>query len=431
MGSRHSCYSYGIVMFALVDCNNFYVSCERLFKPALANKPILVLSNNDGCVIARSNEVKALGVRMGEPYFAVKALCKQHKVHVFSSNYTLYADMSRRVMSVLEDNWPAIEIYSIDEAFLDLNTLPQSEHDEFCRKLQKIVLRHTGIPVSIGIGATKTLAKLANHIAKKELRTPVFNIENQYHWLAKIVVGEVWGIGRQWGKKLVQQGIYTAHDLAGMDLQLIKKLFSVVLQRTVLELRGVSCGSLQDFESRKSIISSKSFGSMQTEYSALAQAISSHCARAWEKLRHQKLMACHLSIFIKTNRFRFDLPQYQQTIGFKLINPTDDLRHLIRCAKLCLRKIFRPGFHYQKVGVYLGDLIEKNCLQLDLFNQVSEKELNQTERLMSVLDEINTKYGRHTLRLAAEGHVKPWAMRAQSRSPRYTTSWSELPVVII
>ncbi|CZP45183.1 Y-family DNA polymerase [Legionella pneumophila serogroup 1] len=418
-------------MFALVDCNNFYVSCERLFKPALANKPILVLSNNDGCVIARSNEVKALGVQMGVPYFAVKALCKQHKVHVFSSNYTLYADMSRRVMSVLEDNWPAIEIYSIDEAFLDLNTLPQSEHNEFCHKLQKIVLRYTGIPVSIGIGATKTLAKLANHIAKKELRTPVFNIENQYHWLAKIVVGEVWGIGRQWGKKLVQQGIYTAHDLAGMDLQLIKKLFSVVLQRTVLELRGVSCGSLQDFESRKSIISSKSFGSMQTEYSALAQAISSHCARAWEKLRHQKLMACHLSIFIKTNQFRLDLPQYQQTIGFKLINPTDDLRHLIRCAKLCLRKIFRSGFHYQKVGVYLGDLIEKNCLQLDLFNQISEKELNQTERLMSVLDEINTKYGRHTLRLAAEGYVKPWAMRAQSRSPRYTTSWSELPVVII
>ncbi|MGX6642166.1 Y-family DNA polymerase [Legionella pneumophila] len=418
-------------MFALVDCNNFYVSCERLFKPALANKPILVLSNNDGCVIARSNEVKALGVQMGVPYFAVKALCKQHKVHVFSSNYTLYADMSRRVMSVLEDNWPAIEIYSIDEAFLDLNTLPQSEHDEFCRKLQKTILRHTGIPVSIGIGATKTLAKLANHIAKKELRVPVFNIQNQYHWLDKIVVGEVWGIGRQWGKKLVQQGIYTAHDLAGMDLQLIKKLFSVVLQRTVLELRGVSCGSLQDFESRKSIISSKSFGSMQTEYSALAQAISSHCARAWEKLRHQKLMTCHLSIFIKTNRFRLDLPQYQQSIGFKLINPTDDLRHLIRCAKLCLRKIFRSGFHYQKVGVYLGDLIEKNCLQLDLFNQVSEKELNQTERLMSVLDEINTKYGRHTLRLAAEGYVKPWAMRAQLRSPSYTTSWSELPVVII
>lgn len=368
---------------------------------------------------------------MGAPYFAVKALCKQHKVHVFSSNYTLYADMSRRVMSVLEDNWPAIEIYSIDEAFLDLNTLPQSEHDEFCRKLQKTILRHTGIPVSIGIGATKTLAKLANHIAKKELRVPVFNIQNQYHWLAKIVVGEVWGIGRQWGKKLVQQGIYTAHDLAGMDLQLIKKLFSVVLQRTVLELRGVSCGSLQDFESRKSIISSKSFGSMQTEYSALAQAISSHCARAWEKLRHQKLMACHLSIFIKTNRFRLDLPQYQQSIGFKLINPTDDLRHLIRCAKLCLRKIFRSGFHYQKVGVCLGDLIEKNCLQLDLFNQVSEKELNHTERLMSVFDEINTKYGRHTLRLAAEGYVRPWAMRAQLRSPSYTTSWSELPVVII
>lgn len=418
-------------MFALIDCNNFYASCERLFQPALVNKPILVLSNNDGCVIARSNEAKALGIKMGVPYFEVKALCKQHKVHVFSSNYTFYGDMSRRVMSVIDENWPEVEIYSIDEAFLDLKTLPLSEQDEFCRRLQQKILRYTGIPVSIGIGPTKTLAKMANHIAKKELKVPVFNINDQYFWLSKIAVGDVWGVGRQWSKKLIQQGIDTAQDLAAVDLRGIKDRFNVMLQRTIRELQGTPCVGLQEFESRQSIVSSKSFGCMQTEYAAVAQAISSHCARACEKLRHQGLVARHLSVFVQTNRFRLDLPQYQQSIGFKLVNSTDDLRYLTRCAKFCLRKIFRSGFYYQKVGVYLGDLISKNYVQMDLFNQPSEEQLIQAEKFMAVLDAINSKYGRHTLRLAAEGHVKPWAMRTQLRSPSYTTQWSELPVVIV
>lgn len=418
-------------MFALIDCNNFYASCERLFQPSLVNKPILVLSNNDGCVIARSNEAKALGIKMGVPYFEVKAICRQHKVHVFSSNYTFYGDMSRRVMSVIEEHWSEVEIYSIDEAFLDLKTLPQSEQEAFCRKLQQTVLQYTGIPVSIGIGATKTLAKLANHIAKKELKIPVFNIDKQTFWLAKIAVGDVWGVGRQWHKKLIQQGIYTAQDLASVNLRGFRSRFNIMLQRTVMELQGIPCSGLQEYEPRKSIISSKSFGTMQTEYSALAQSISSHCARACEKLRQQGLVARHLSVFVQTNRFRLDLPQYQQSIGFKLVNPSDDLRYLTRSAKLCLRKIFRPGFHYQKAGVYLGDLISKSYLQLDLFNQASEEQLQHAEQLMSVLDAVNRKYGRHTLRLAAEGHVKPWAMRAQLRSPSYTTKWSELPVVIV
>lgn len=416
-------------MFAIIDCNNFYASCERLFQPSLNNKPILVLSNNDGCVIARSNEAKALGIKMGVPYFEVKALCKQHHVHVFSSNYTFYGDMSRRVMSVIEDNWPEVEIYSIDEAFLDLKTLPQGDHDEFCRSLQEKILRHTGIPVSVGIGPTKTLAKLANHIAKRELKIPVFNIDQQRFWLAKITVGDVWGVGRQWDKKLVQQGIYTAQDLACVDLRGIKDRFNVVLQRTVLELRGTPCSGLQESEPRQSIVSSKSFGCMQTAYFPIAQAVSSHCARACEKLRHQDLVARHLSVFVQTNRFRLDLPQYQQSIGFRLVNPTDDLRYLTRVAKFCLRKIFRSGFHYQKVGIHLGDLIAKNFIQMDLFNQPTEDQRVHTEQLMSVLDAVNKKYGRHTLRLAAEGHVKPWAMRAQLRSPCYTTQWSELPVV--
>lgn len=418
-------------MFALIDCNNFYASCERLFQPALVGKPILVLSNNDGCVIARSNEAKALGIKMGAPYFEVKALCLQHKVHVCSSNYTFYGDMSRRVMSVIEENWSEVEIYSIDEAFLDLSTLPKSEQETFCHKLQQTILRYTGIPVSIGIGATKTLAKLANHIAKKELKTPVFNLDKQQFWLAKISVGDVWGVGRQWNKKLVQRGIYTAQDLASVNLREMKDRFNVMLQRTVMELQGIPCAGLQESEPRKSIVSSRSFGAMQTEYVSIAQAVSSHCARACEKLRQQGLVARHLSVFVQTNRFRHDLPQYQQSIGFKLVTPSDDLRYLTRSAKLCLRRIFRPGFHYQKAGVYLGDLLSRNYLQLDLFNQPSEDELNHTEQLMSVLDAVNKKYGRHTLRLAAEGYVKPWAMRAQLRSPCYTSDWSDLPVVIV
>lgn len=418
-------------MFAIVDCNNFYASCERLFQPALRNKPVLVLSNNDGCVIARSNEAKELGIKMGVPYFEVKALCQQHQVQVFSSNYTFYGDMSRRVMSVIENSWPEVEIYSIDEAFLDLSSLPKVEIDTFCGELQKKIIRHVGIPVSIGIGPTKTLAKLANYIAKRELKIPVFNIDRQRSWLARVAVSEVWGVGRQLDKKLIEQGVYTAQDLADMDLQHVKKCFNVVLQRTVLELRGIPCAGLQEPEPRKSIISSKSFGRMQTTYASLAQAISSHCARACEKLRSQGLVVRHLSVFVMTNRFRLDLPQYQQSIGFKLITATDDLRYLTRCAKLCLRKIFRDGFHYQKVGVYLEDLVDKNCIQMDLFHQPSSEELAHAERLMSILDAVNHKFGRHTLRLAAEGHVQPWAMRAELRSPSYTTNWAELPVAKI
>lgn len=418
-------------MFAIIDCNNFYASCERLFQPALANTPILVLSNNDGCVIARSNEAKALGIKMGAPYFEVKGLCNQHKVRVFSSNYTFYGDMSRRVMSVIESSWPEVEVYSIDEAFLDLSTLAASDRDAFCYALQEKIRRYTGIPVSIGIGPTKTLAKLANHIAKRELKIPVFNIDNQRFWLAKIAVSDIWGVGRQWDKKLVQQGIYTAEDLAATDVRSIKDRFSVVLQRTVYELRGIACTGLQGNESRKSIISSRSFGCLQTQYSILAEAISGHCARACEKLRQEGLLARHVSLFIQTNRFRLDLPQYSKSLGANLIYPSDDVRCVTRVAKLGLRSLFRRGFHYQKVGICLGDLVSNQSLQMDLFNQPEEEHLEHAQRLMSVLDAVNNKFGRHTLHLAAEGHVKPWAMRSQLRSPAYTSKWSELPIVVL
>lgn len=417
--------------FALIDCNNFYASCERLFRPDLRENPIVVLSNNDGCVIARSNEAKALGIKMGEPFFKIKGLSQQSKVHVFSSNYTLYGDMSQRVMSVIEASWPYVEMYSIDEAFLDLSSMPAGSRDQFCIELQKRILKFTGIPTSIGIGQTKTLAKIANHVCKKELNIPVFNVSEQRHWLKKISTGDVWGIGNRWQKKLMEKGIYTAADLAMINQHLIKKQFNVVLMRTVMELQGISCGGLEDPEPKQSIMSSKSFGEMQTHFSSLAQAISSHCARACEKARSQNLVAQRVLVFIRSNPFRDDLKQYAKSIEYRLVNPTDDTRVITKVAKLCLKKLFKSGVHYKKVGVMLEGLMDKSTKQLDLFHQPRDGELVKKDQLMGVLDRINARFGSHTVKLAAEGYSKPWVMRSQMRSPCYTTRWAELPVVYL
>jgi len=258
-------------MYALIDCNNFYASCERLFRPDLVNSPIVVLSNNDGCVIARSNEAKELGIPMGAPYFQIKALTNKHKISVFSSNYTLYGDMSGRVMSIIQEAWPEVEIYSIDEAFVDLTTLPVLQHNDFCIQLQKKILQCTGIPTSIGIGPTKTLAKLANNICKKKLKVPVFNVTHALEWLKEIEISDVWGIGRQWTTKLISQGIYTAHDLAAQDVHLLRKKFSVVMMRTAMELQGIPCAGLEVPKPKQNIISSRSFGEMQSDYEIIAQ----------------------------------------------------------------------------------------------------------------------------------------------------------------
>lgn len=417
-------------MFALVDCNNFYASCERLFRPDLKDVPIVVLSNNDGCCIARSNEAKALGIAMGEPYFKIKGLCKQHGVQAFSSNYTLYGNISHRVMCTIEESWPHVEIYSIDEAFLDLSSLPSALHDSFCEHLQKKILKHTGIPTSIGIGATKTLAKVANHLCKKVYKIPVFNInENREPLLQQIAVGDIWGVGRQWENKLIARGIHTAYDLAMTNPHLVKKSFNVVLMRTALELQGIACVGLEEVEPKQSIMSSKSFGQMQTQFSSIAESVSSHCARAVEKMRNQQLVAQRMVVFVHTNRFREDLAQHFQSIEFKLINPTDDLRLITKIAKRCLQRIFKPGYYYKKAGVCLEDLIPKDPRQLDMFHQPSDEQLNHTEQLMRVFEKINQKYGRSTIRLAAEGYSKPWAMRAELKSPAYTTRWSEVPQV--
>lgn len=415
-------------MFALIDCNNFYASCERLFRPDLRYEPIVVLSNNDGCVIARSNEAKALGIAMGEPFFKIKALCKQHKIHSFSSNYTLYGDLSHRVMSTIEREWPDVEVYSIDEAFLDLSTLPVEHNYSFCVSLQKKILKETGIPTSIGIGRTKTLAKIANFICKKVLKTPVFDVNEQREfYLKQISVGDVWGIGRQWSKKLVRQGINTAYDLAVMNPHILKKQYNVVMMRTAMELAGTPCQGLEETEPKQNIMSSKSFGTMQNTFSSVSQSVSSHCARAVEKLRQQNSVAQKMYVFVHTNRFREDLDQHFQSIQVNFINPTDDLRIITKFAKRCLRRIFKEGYFYKKAGICLEDLIPKDPRQLDMFHQPSDDTLEKTEQLMTVFDSINQKYGRSTIRLAAEGYSKPWAMRAQLKSPAYTTRWSDLP----
>lgn len=414
-------------MYALVDCNNFYASCERLFRPDLQSKPIIVLSNNDGCVIARSNEAKAIGIKMGEPYFKIKGLCKENNVFAFSSNYALYGDLSNRVMSEIADAWPDIEIYSIDEAFLDLNTLPA--HEGFCQKLQKTILKNTGIPTSVGLGKTKTLAKLANFIAKKELKIPVFNITGEYQWLDKIDVADVWGVGRQWGKKLHQANIHTAGDLKRANPHWIKQTFNVVLQRTHFELSGIACMQLEDVKIKKSIQASRSFGVMQTEYQPIAQELSRHCARAYESLRKQHLLAQHVSVYLQTNRFRLDLTPYNPSLSITLPSPTDDLRQITKASLACLKKIYKAGVFFQKVGLILTDFSDGSCKQLDLFYGDDGATEEKTTRLMQLVDDINSRFGRQSLRLASQGWDETCAMKSNMKSPCYTTSWADLPIV--
>lgn len=413
-------------MFALIDCNNFYASCERLFRPDLRNKPIIVLSNNDGCVIARSNEAKALGIKMGEPYFKVKQCCQKNRVNVFSSNYTLYGDLSHRVMTLIQEAWPAVEIYSIDEAFLDLSTLPTTQHEAFCTDLQRYILKCTGIPTSVGIGQTKTLAKLANAVAKKWLKTPVANVSTHVDWLKKVDVSDIWGVGRQWSKRLHELGIHTAMDLKSADPVWIKQQFNVVLQRTAYELSGMPCMTLADVVPKQSIQCSRSFGTMQSSQLALSQAMSYHCARAFETLRKQNLTTQHISIFIQSNRFRQDLPQYNPSIGMTLTRPTDNLMQITKSALTCLKTIYKPDILYQKVGLCLTDLTSKSTQQLDLFEQLSETNNDKMERLMSLIDEANRRFGRHHLHLAAFGSPSHYSMRSDRKSPHYTTRWVDL-----
>jgi DNA polymerase V len=439
-------------VFALLDGNNFYCSCERVFNPGLGARPLIVLSNNDGCAIARSEEAKALGVKMGAPWFQIKHLEQTAGLVAYSANFELYGDMSNRMMRMAETLGCGQEVYSIDECFLDMTGIRDAT--QRAQRKQAEILQGIGIATCIGIGPTKTLAKLANHIAKSADRKPgsyparlgkVCNLvdmsERQREWLyQRTEVSEVWGVGRQIGKQLQAAGIRTVLDLKRLDPATVNRQWSVVLERTVRELNGVSCFTLDDCPGPKQQIAcTRSFGRKVTELADLKEAVTEFASRAAHKLRGQSSQACGVLVFIHTSRFRQQDRQYARSITVPLRLPTSDTLGIVAAALLGLERIFKPGFNYAKAGVMLVDLQPATVVQyeLDLGGQAVEQEKRNT-RLMQALDAVNDRYGRGTLKLGsavvrsnrnADKEPRRWEMRQERRSPRYTTRWGELVVV--
>ncbi|HDH0723301.1 TPA: Y-family DNA polymerase [Klebsiella aerogenes] len=420
-------------MFALVDVNSFYASCETIFRPDLRGKPVVVLSNNDGCVIARSAEAKKLGIKMGDPYFKCKDHFRRHGVVCFSSNYELYADMSNRVMTTLEEMCPRVEIYSIDEAFCDLTGVRNCRVlEEFGHELKDTVYRNTRLPVGVGIAQTKTLAKLANHAAKTWKATggvvDLSNVKRQRKLMALLPVDEVWGVGRRISKKLEAMGIKTVLQLADTDIRFIRKHFNVVLERTVRELRGEPCLELEEFAPvKQEIVCSRSFGERITTYEQMRQAICSYAARGAEKLRGEHQYCRYISAFVKTSPFALNEKYYGNSGSIKLLTPTQDSRDIINAAVKCLDAIWVDGHRYQKAGIMLGDFYSQGVAQLNLFDDNAPRQ--NSEKLMEVLDHLNAKDGRGTLYFAGQGIQATWQMKREMLSPRYTTRFSDLPVV--
>lgn len=423
-----------MIMYALCDVNSFYASCETVFRPDLKGRPVVVLSNNDGCVIARSTEAKKLGIKMGEPYFRQKDFFRRHGVVCFSSNYELYADMSNRVMTTLEEMSPRCEIYSIDEAFCDLTGVRNCRDlTDFGREIRATVLQRTHLTVGVGIAQTKTLAKLANHAAKQWQRqtggvVDLSSVDRQRKLMAALPVDEVWGIGRCISKKLEAMGIKTVLQLADTDIRFIRKHFNVVLERTVRELRGEPCLALEEFAPvKQEIICSRSFSGRITEYEEMRQAICSYASRAAEKLRGEHQYCRFISAFVKTSPFALNEPYYGNNASVKLLTPTQDSRDIISAAIRCLDAIWQDGYRYQKAGVMLGDFFSQGVVQLNLFDDNAPRP--GSEKLMEVLDHLNAKGGRGTLYFAGQGIQQQWQMKREMLSPRYTTRFSDLPVV--
>ena len=421
-------------VFALVDCNNFYASCEKLFEPKIANTPVVVLSNNDGCVVARSAEAKALGIPMGVPWFKIREEAKRYGIVAFSSNYALYADMSNRVVEVLEGFSPNLEVYSIDESFLSLDGFPPDVLESYGRAIRERVAKCLGLAVCVGIGPSKTLAKLANHCAKKNLsghdgvcdftRMEEAELSNLF---SRIDVGEVWGVGRKIDAKLQAMGISTVAALRNADPETVRTKFSVVLERTVRGLRGVSCLNLEEVvPDKQQIMCSRSFGERIYERTELGEAVASYVSRAAEKLRKQEALTGALTVFVRTSTFNPKEPQYQKTMTVPLPEATDDTLELVGWALWILKRIYRPGFAYQKAGCMLSDIRPRSMAQASLFAPESD---GRSEKLMATMDAINCRWGRGTMRVAAEGIDKAWRMKRGKLSPRYTTEWADLPTV--
>lgn len=417
--------------FALVDCNNFYVSCERVFCPELAGQPVVVLSNNDACIVARSEEAKVIGLPMGGPIFRCRDLCRQHRVRIFSSNYPLYGDMSRRVVEVLRQFAPAVEVYSIDEVFLDFADLQvQRRRRETGRAIRRTVDRWTGIPVCVGLAPTKTLAKLANRLAKRRPEAEgVFDLtdpERRAEVLRQVEVKQIWGIGPRYRDRLAHHGIRTAHQLVQTPDARIRKLLTVTGLRLVWELRGVSCLSLEQVPApRKAIARSRGFGRSLATLDELREPVAAHTASAARVLRKQGSVAGCLQVHLETSRFTG--PYRGNAATARLPMPTASTPELVRVAHLGLERIFKSGYRYLRAGVLLTDVRPQDIPQLDLFGAPPYG--GRQKVLMEVMDQINTRWGKGTLRLAAEGVQQKWRMRQARLSPRYTTCWEELPVV--
>ncbi|MDF7651916.1 translesion error-prone DNA polymerase V subunit UmuC [Erwiniaceae bacterium L1_54_3] len=418
-------------MFALVDVNSFYASCETVFRPDLRGKPVVVLSNNDGCVIARSAEAKAINVPMGAPYFKLKDEFRRHKVQVFSSNYALYADMSNRVMTTLEDMAPYVEIYSIDEAFLDLTGVRNCHVlEDYGRLIRARVKQETHLTVGVGIAPTKTLAKLANHAAKKWTKTggvlDLSNIDRQRKLMALVNVEDVWGVGRRISKKLNAMGIVTAKDLSEQSTYIIRKHFNVVLERTVRELRGEPCLGLEEFApTKQQIVCSRSFGSRITEYQDMRQAVCAYAERAAEKLRSERQYCRQIAVFVRTSPHAVGETFYGNQAMGTLMTPSNDTRDIVRVAMESLDRIWLDGCRFMKAGVMLGDFYSQGVSQLNLFDEF--KPQANSEALMRVVDGLNQS-GKGKLWFAGQGVQKAWAMKREMLSPAYTTRLSDLPV---
>lgn len=415
-------------MFGLADCNNFYASCERVFNPSLNGRPVVVLSNNDGCIIARSNEAKELGIPMGAPVFKIKDIIEKNNVAVFSSNYTLYGDMSHRVMTCLQKFAPEVEIYSIDEAFLHFDGMKLFDLHEYASNISKTVKRNTGIPLSIGIAHTKTLAKVANHIAKKsKSKSGAFVIADEQQRidaLKDFEVDKIWGVGRQYAKFLRNAGINTALDFTECNRDWVKKNLTVMGLRMWEELKGMPCHEIEPLpQNKKNICTSRSFGNMLENIEPIAEAVSTYAARCGAKLRRQKSAAGVILVFLHTNRFRHDLPQYGKNIVIELPVPTNSTIELIKYAKAGLKAIFKEGYKYKKAGVIVSDIIPQNAVQANLFYSIDHTKHNE---LMMALDNINNTYGRDTVRLGAQGYSKRWKLRQEKLSPSYTTDFDDI-----
>ena len=411
-------------MIALADCNNFYVSCERVFRPSLEGRPVIVLSNNDGCAVARSNEAKAIGIPMGAPFHQIKRLCGANGVVVFSSNYELYGDMSRRVVSVLSRFAPEMEIYSIDESFLNLGGLPDPLG--LSNRMRETVGKWTGIPISVGLGKTKTLAKLANKLAKKE-KTGCLQIdEDNRDVISRVPIEDVWGVGRRLSVRLRRIGLQNAWAFASAPSSAVRAIGGVTLERTQRELAGISCLEMEEVpQPRKNTCCSRSFGKPVTGLEELEEAVANYAVRAIRKVRSEGSLACGLQVFLTTNRFKVDQPQYSNSRTIALDEPTDDPIRIVGNAKALLGSIYRKGYAYKKAGVLLLDLVSGRSTQGLLFEEHGD---GRRRDFVNALEEVAARYGQTAGFLAAQGVRRSWSMKRESRTARYTTCWDELPM---